>query len=264
MIMQTLNGHEAMRTHLAVALTVVALLTEPSAHAALPGESDAMLQWSQPGNCGRQRVRKPDPSDVFDAVSIREQTERYLGFLAEVMTGDQSALRLTRLCTAFGVDFVQGPLPPAHAEPWNPSPQQPTGHVFTAFTQEAGTPSRQQIEVTYRPSGIAFSLFTNLNHTGDSAVSGEPGAVQADMGQHCPLRLDELTQRMARAGFVGKYDGLQAPDEELAIFDDGVGVSFRRGNEKIVVDATLQGRFIDQRANPGASCLASISLRTWD
>ncbi|MFO3703589.1 hypothetical protein ACI6Q5_01065 [Xanthomonas codiaei] len=264
MIVQTLKGREAMRSHLAVALTVVALLTAPGAHAAPPAENDALLQWSQPGDCGRQRVRKADPSSVFDAVSIREQTERYLGLLSEVTAGNRTALKLTHLCTAFGVDFVQGLLPPARAEPWNPSPQQPIGQVFTAFTQEAGTPYQQRIEVTYRPGGLSFSLFTTVDGTGDSDASDKHDSMQRDMGQHCPLRLSELIQRMTRAGFVGEYTGLQAPDEELAIFDDGVGISFRRGNEKTVVDATLQGRFVDQRASPGTSCVASISLATWD
>lgn len=264
MIVQKNEGHGTMQIRAAITLSALFLLVEPGASAAPTREPYNMKLWAEPGNCDQQLAHESESRKVFSIAPIREQMDHYLTILSEVITGDQTALKLPRICEAFGVDFVPGLLPPAHAEPWNPSPPPPTGYVFNAFTEESGTQYVQHVEATYTPSRATLSLSTTLDEARQSYLFDGRDYVHRDMGKDCPLRLHELTRNLATYGFSKKYYSLKIPDAQFAPFDTGVSVSFQRDNDELVIKATLQGRFVDQRTNPDASCLAKISILTSD
>lgn len=239
-------------------LSLLLLVLPALARAAPPPPSYAMEQWSQPGSCDTQHRRSPAHPASADGVSAQVLMQRYLGVLDEAIAGDQAALKFAHLCDRFEVDFVPGMLPPPRAEPWNPSPPQPVGHVFAAYVDAPGTAFQQRIEATYTPEEASLSLAISSREDPPVAAGSAPGYRYRDMGEACPLRLGQLADRLAAAGFSKQYYALESPKPEYADTDYGVNASFER--DKLAVGATLQGRFAEQRAHPEAACVAEITL----
>ncbi|WP_369979895.1 hypothetical protein [Xanthomonas bundabergensis] len=244
--------HAAIRS-----LSLLVLALPAFARAASP-PSYAMEQWRQPGDCDARQQRHAAERTSADSVSATVLTQRYLGVLDAVIAGDEAALKFAHLCDRFDVDFVPGMLPPPRAEPWNPSPPQPVGSVFVAYVDAPGTALQQRIEATYTPEEASLSLSISSHADPAASADGEQGYRYRDMGGTCPLRLGQLADRLAAAGFSKQYDSLEPPSRQFADSDDGVSASFRR--DKLAVGATLQGLFVEQRAHPEAACVAEISL----
>ncbi|MBN6103846.1 hypothetical protein JR064_16885 [Xanthomonas sp. CFBP 8703] len=234
------------------------LLVLPVFARAAPSPSYVMEQWSQPGNCATPQQRHAADRASSDGVSAKILTQRYLGVLDAVIAGDEAALKFAHLCDRFEVDFLPGMLPPPRAEPWNPSPPQTVGSVFVAYVDAPGTAFQQRIEATYTPEEASLSLSISSHADTAASADGEQGYRYRDMDGVCPLRLGQLADRLAAAGFSKQYYSLEPPSQAFAESDYGVSASFRR--DKLAVGATLQGLFVEQRAHPEAACVAEISL----
>ncbi|MBB5942386.1 hypothetical protein [Xanthomonas sp. 3307] len=232
-------------------------LTLPATAAAAP-PAYAMEPWSQPGICQAQHQRRLDAAAYADNVSTQVLMHRFLDVLDAVVGGDTTALKLAHLCDRLDVDLVPGVLPPSRPEPWNPAPPPPVGYVFTAYAEAAGTAFRQRIEATYTPEQAVLSLSTSSPEDAPVASGSELGFRYRDMRDACPLRLGQLADRLAAAGFSKEYYALEPPAPDAADSDFGVSASFRR--DALAVGAVLQGPFVDQRAHPEAACVAEITL----
>ena len=243
--------------HAAIRSFSLLLLVLPAFARAAP-RSYVMEQWSQPGNCDMPQRRHAADRASGDGVSAHVLTQRYLGVLDEVIAGDEAALKFAHLCDRFDVDFFPGVLPPARAEPWNPSPPQPVGSVFFASVDAPGSTFQQRLEATYTPEQASLALSISSPEDAPVFADDEPGYRYRDMGQACPLRLGQLAEKLAAAGFSKQYDSLEPPSGQFAESDYGVSASFQRGN--VAVGASLQGRFVEQRAHPEAACVAEITL----
>ncbi|QNH20224.1 hypothetical protein HEP73_01123 [Xanthomonas sp. GW] len=244
--------------HTAIRSFSLLLLALPAFARAAPPPSYVMEQWSQPGNCEMPQRRHAADHASGDGVSAQVLTQRYLGVLDEVIAGDEAALKFAHLCDRFDVDFFPGMLPPARAEPWNPSPPQPVGSVFFASVDAPGSTFQQRLEATYTPEQASLALSISSHEDAPVFADDEPGYRYRDMGQACPLRLGQLAEKLAAAGFSKQYDSLEPPSGQFAESDYGVSASFQRGN--VAVGASLQGRFVEQRAHPEAACVAEITL----
>ena len=243
--------------HAAIRSFTLLLLVLPAFTRAAP-PSYVMEQWSQPANCETPQRRHAADHASGAGVFAQVLTQRYLGVLDEVIAGDEAALKFAHLCDRFDVDFFPGVLPPARAEPWNPSPPQPVGNVFFASVDAPGSTFQQRLEATYTPEQASLALSISSPEDAPVFADDEPGYRYRDMGQACPLRLGQLAEKLAAAGFSKQYDSLEPPSGQFAESDYGVSASFQRGN--VAVGASLQGQFVEQRANPEAACVAEITL----
>lgn len=228
------------------------------ARAAPPLPPYAMEQWSQPGDCDTQHRRHAADPTSASGVPARVLMQRYLGVLDEVVAGDPAALKFAHLCARLGVDFHPGALPPPRPEPWNPSPPQPVGSVFTAYVDAPGGAFQQSLEATYLADSASLSLSFSSNGDTPAFPPDVPAYRYRGMGDACPLRLGQLTGKLAAAGFSKEYGSLEPPKPDYADSDYGVSASFQR--DGLAVAATLQGPFVEQRADPEAACVARITL----
>jgi hypothetical protein len=244
--------------HAAIRSFSLLLLALPAFARAAPSPAYVMEQWGQPDTCATQRQRYLADPMYTDSVPAPVLMQRYLGVLGEVIAGDAAALKMAHLCDRFDVDFFPGMLPPPYAEPWNPSPPPTVGYVFAASIDAAGTAFKQQIEATYMPEQASLSLSISSQEDAPVPADSGIGYRYRDMGEACPLRLGQLAEMLAAAGFSKEYYSLEPPKPEYADTDYGVNASFER--DKLAVGATLQGRFVEQRADPEAACVAGITL----
>ncbi|KAB7780752.1 hypothetical protein [Xanthomonas sp. LMG 12459] len=234
------------------------LFALPAFARAAPPPSYAMEQWSQPYTCEAQHQRYLADPEQDSSVPAHVMMQRYLGVLDAVIAGDEAALTLRHLCDRFDLDFFPGMLPPPYAEPWNPSPRPPVGNVFAAFVDAAGMAFTQEVEAKYLPDRASLSLSISSKEDAPVAAGSGLGYRYRDMGDACPLRLGQLADRLAAAGFSKEYFAVEPPPPQYADTDFGVGASFQR--DKLAVGATLQGTFAAQRTHPEAACVAGITL----
>jgi hypothetical protein len=73
-----------------------------------------------------------------------------------------------------------------------------------------------------------------------------------------PVAARPIGGKARRCRISKQYDSLEPPSGQFAESDYGVNASFSRGN--LAVGASLQGRFVEQRAHPEAACVAEITL----
>jgi hypothetical protein len=232
------------------------LLLPACARAAPP--SYAMEQWSQPYTCEAQHQRYLADPEHAAGVSAHVLMQRYLGVLDAVIAGDEAALTFAHLCDRLDLDFYSGMLPPPYAEPWYPAPPPPVGNIFAASVDAAGTAFTQEIEVKYLPNQASLSLSISSQEDAPVAAGSGLGYRYRDMGDACPLRLGQLADRLAAAGFSKEYYAVEPPPPQHADTDYGVSASFQRGD--LAVGATLQGTFAAQRTHPEAACVSGITL----